>query len=77
MEAISVSSRDQSNGLAEVNTAVNHMDQTTQQNAAMVEESTAASSALAGEAKRLRELVGRFKLPQNGGWADGMPRRAA
>lgn len=65
MEAITTSSREQSVGLAEVNTAVNHMDQTTQQNAAMVEQSTAASSALAGEAARLRELVSRFKLPSD------------
>jgi methyl-accepting chemotaxis protein-1 (serine sensor receptor) len=67
MEAIAISSREQSAGLAEVNTAVNHMDQTTQQNAAMVEESTAASSALASEAARLRELVSRFRLPSDMG----------
>ncbi|SMC91842.1 HAMP domain-containing methyl-accepting chemotaxis protein [Rhizobium sp. RU36D] len=63
MDAIAVSAREQSTGLAEVNTAVNQMDQTTQQNAAMVEQSTAASAALASEAARLRELVGQFRLP--------------
>lgn len=62
MEAISVSSREQSTGLAEVNSAVNSMDQTTQQNAAMVEQSTAASATLALEAQKLRELVARFRL---------------
>ncbi|MDO1582222.1 methyl-accepting chemotaxis protein [Rhizobium oryzicola] len=77
MEAITTSSREQSAGLAEVNTAVNHMDQTTQQNAAMVEQSTAASTALASEARRLRELVGRFKLPHDAGRGQGMVRRAA
>ncbi len=63
MDAIAVSAREQSTGLAEVNTAVNQMDQTTQQNAAMVEQSTAASAALASEAARLRELVDQFRLP--------------
>ncbi|WP_027486759.1 methyl-accepting chemotaxis protein [Allorhizobium undicola] len=62
LDAIATSAREQATGLAEVNTAVNQMDQTTQQNAAMVEEATAASSSLASEATRLRELVGQFKL---------------
>jgi methyl-accepting chemotaxis protein len=62
VDAISTSSKEQSVGLSEVNTAVNSMDQTTQQNAAMVEQSTAASSALAQEAERLRDLVSRFTL---------------
>jgi methyl-accepting chemotaxis protein len=38
------------------------MDQVTQQNAAMVEQSTAASGQLAQEAAKLRELVSRFRL---------------
>ncbi|MCD2172789.1 methyl-accepting chemotaxis protein [Rhizobium sp. C4] len=67
LDAIATSAREQSLGLAEVNTAVNQMDQTTQQNAAMVEEATAASSALAVEADKLRELVGRFQLDGRGG----------
>ncbi|MBP1856619.1 methyl-accepting chemotaxis protein [Rhizobium herbae] len=62
MDAIATSAKEQSVGLAEVNTAVNQMDQVTQQNAAMVEESTAASATLAGEAGRLRELIGQFQL---------------
>ncbi|MET3615978.1 methyl-accepting chemotaxis protein [Rhizobium aquaticum] len=62
LDAIATSAREQSVGLAEVNTAVNQMDQTTQQNAAMVEEATAASSTLASEADKLRQLVGRFHL---------------
>ncbi|MDZ7875968.1 MAG: methyl-accepting chemotaxis protein [Rhizobium sp.] len=62
MDAIATSAREQSTGLAEVNTAVNQMDQTTQQNAAMVEQSTAASAALAQESTRLRSLVSQFKL---------------
>ncbi|BCH65143.1 MULTISPECIES: methyl-accepting chemotaxis protein [Rhizobium/Agrobacterium group] len=62
MEAIATSAREQSTGLAEVNSAVNQMDQTTQQNAAMVEQSTAAAAALATEANRLKTLVSQFQL---------------
>ncbi|NKN39637.1 HAMP domain-containing protein [Agrobacterium sp. a22-2] len=62
MNAIATSAREQSNGLGEVNTAVNQMDQVTQQNAAMVEESNAASASLAVESSRLSELIARFTL---------------
>jgi methyl-accepting chemotaxis protein len=62
MDSIATSAREQSLGLSEVNTAVNQMDQVTQQNAAMVEEANAAGATLANEASRLRELIGRFDL---------------
>ncbi|MDH4439794.1 MAG: methyl-accepting chemotaxis protein, partial [Rhizobium sp.] len=62
LDAIATSAREQSVGLAEVNTAVNQMDQVTQQNAAMVEESTAASASLAGEVTRMREIIAEFRL---------------
>ena len=73
MDAIATASREQAQGLNEVNVAINQMDQTTQQNAAMVEESTAASNALAGEATSLRELIDRFQLTREtgGAWARG------
>ena len=64
MDAIATSAREQSVGLAEVNTAVNQMDQVTQQNAAMVEETNAASATLANEACRLRELISQFVLDE-------------
>lgn len=60
--AIVTATREQSTGLQEINTAVNNMDQGTQQNAAMVEEQTAASHALAREAGALNELLRQFKL---------------
>ena len=60
VEAIVTGSREQSTGLNEINTAVNAMDQGTQQNAAMVEESTAASHGLAQEAASLFQLLSRF-----------------
>ncbi|MDO9433581.1 MAG: methyl-accepting chemotaxis protein [Phenylobacterium sp.] len=59
---IAASALEQATGLAEVNGAVNQMDQVTQQNAAMVEESTAASHALANEAEALAGSVARFKI---------------
>ena len=61
MSEIRASTQEQAVGLAEVNTAVNQMDQVTQQNAAMVEQSTAASLSLSREAAELAELVGRFE----------------
>jgi methyl-accepting chemotaxis protein-1 (serine sensor receptor) len=77
MEAIATSSREQSTGLAEVNTAVNNMDQTTQQNAAMVEESTAAAASLAEQAGRLRGLVEAFRLAQGKLQAESLRQTAA
>ncbi|MBZ5763532.1 methyl-accepting chemotaxis protein [Rhizobium sp. VS19-DR104.2] len=65
MDAIATSAREQAVALAEVNTAVNQMDQVTQQNAAMVEESNAASARLAGESRGLRELLSQFQLGGN------------
>jgi len=62
MDAIATSSREQSVGLAEVNTAVNQMDQVTQRNAAMVEETNAASATLADESRKLRDLISQFQL---------------
>mgnify|MGYP001251310331 CR=1 FL=1 len=61
IRAISVSANEQAVGLREMNSAMHHMDQVTQQNAAMVEETTAASLALRNEAENLRELVRRFR----------------
>jgi methyl-accepting chemotaxis protein len=52
----------QSRSVAQVNQAMREIDRTTQQNAAMVEESTAATRQLAGEADRLSSVVSRFSL---------------
>lgn len=60
--AIVEGAKEQATGLKEINTAVNTMDQGTQQNAAMVEESTAASHSLAKEADALFHLIGRFEI---------------
>ncbi|CAN7225642.1 PAS domain-containing methyl-accepting chemotaxis protein [Rhizobium sp. LjRoot30] len=55
-------SKEQAIGLREINISMNTMDQGTQQNAAMVEQSTAASSNLATEAEALFQLLSQFKL---------------
>ncbi len=59
---IAASAVEQSTGLQEVNNAVNQMDQVVQQNAAMVEEATAASHSLKNEANQLKALVDRFQV---------------
>ncbi len=58
---IAVSAQQQSAGLGEINTAVNQLDQVTQQNAAMFEQATAASHALTREAETLTQTTGRFQ----------------
>jgi len=65
VQDIAQAAREQSTGLAEVNTAVNQMDQVTQQNAAMVEQTTAASHNLSKEALQLGRLVEGFKTGQD------------
>jgi len=58
---IALSSQEQATGLGQVNTAVNQMDQVTQQNAAMVEEATAAAANLRSESQELSRLIERFQ----------------
>ena len=59
---ITAASSEQSDGIGQVNTAVNHLDQMTQQNAALVEESAAAAQSLREQAMRLAGAVQVFKL---------------
>jgi methyl-accepting chemotaxis protein len=59
---IAVASQEQSGGIAAVNTSVADLDQTTQQNAALVEESGAAATSLRDQAQELRGLVDVFRL---------------
>jgi methyl-accepting chemotaxis protein len=62
VEAIVEAAREQATGIKEINEAINTMDQGTQQNAAMVEESTAAAHSLAKEAEALFRLLGQFNI---------------
>ena len=64
---ISVASREQSAGVGQVGEAVTHMDQMTQQNAALVQESAAAADALRVQAERLVAAVAVFRLQDNAG----------
>ncbi|WP_081768627.1 methyl-accepting chemotaxis protein [Herbaspirillum sp. RV1423] len=59
---ISTSSREQSDGIEQVNLAITQMDQVTQENAALVEQSAAAAQAMQNQAGQLSELMGTFKL---------------
>ena len=63
---IAVASREQSSGLAEINAAINQLDQVTQQNAAMFEETTAASHALTRSAEDLAQTTARFRTDRAG-----------
>ncbi|MGA2492618.1 MAG: methyl-accepting chemotaxis protein [Roseiarcus sp.] len=63
---IAVGAQEQASGLQQVNSAVNQMDRVTQQNATMVEESTAASHSLSEEATLLANVVSKFKVDETG-----------
>lgn len=58
-------SRQQSQGLHAIASTLDHLDVAMQQNAAMVEEETAAAESLKHQAAKLHGLVGEFKLPSN------------
>jgi methyl-accepting chemotaxis protein len=62
MGEISAASTEQSDGVAQVGEAVRHMDNATQQNAALVEEMAAAASSLKSQAQELVQVVATFKL---------------
>jgi methyl-accepting chemotaxis protein len=76
VNAIVESAQEQSSGLQQINTAVNQMDQDTQKNAAMVEESTAASHGLARDAASLNALLAQFKLSGRSQYAAVRPAQA-
>ncbi|URI09205.1 methyl-accepting chemotaxis protein [Aquincola tertiaricarbonis] len=59
---VTVATAEQRDGIGQVNSAVSQLDQMTQQNAALVEESTAATASLQEQAQRLAGVVGEFKL---------------
>ena len=59
---IAAASREQSSGIEQVNKAVMQMDQTTQQNAALVEEASAASQAIVEQAQALNGMIARYKV---------------
>ncbi|MDE0933329.1 MAG: methyl-accepting chemotaxis protein [Novosphingopyxis baekryungensis] len=70
---IADSAEQQANGLQQVNTAVSEMDGVTQQNAAMVEQATAAARSLSEEANALAQQVSRFNIGGRGSRASQSP----
>ncbi|WP_237480174.1 methyl-accepting chemotaxis protein [Lichenibacterium dinghuense] len=77
MAGIAASAQEQATALDEINTAVGQMDQVTQQNAAMVEETTAATHGLSAEAEQLSGLLSRFDVGQAASAMPARPARAA
>src|SRR3546814_4342685 len=59
---IAAASREQSTGLEQINTAVGSMDEMTQRNGALVEETSAAAQSLANQAGELAALVQRYRI---------------
>jgi methyl-accepting chemotaxis protein-2 (aspartate sensor receptor) len=59
---ITAAAAEQSDGIGQVNSSVVQLDQMTQQNAALVEQSAAAAESLKDQAARLNEVVGTFRL---------------
>ena len=63
MDKISTASQEQSQGVAQVGDAIAHMDQATQQNAALVEEMAAAAASLQQQSHSLVQAMAVFRLP--------------
>ena len=61
---VTASAAEQSNGIGQVNQAVSKLDQMTQQNAALVEQSAAAAESLKEQAARMSDVVGAFRVEQ-------------
>lgn len=75
MTEITAASREQSQGINQVNQAVIDMDSVTQQNAALVEEAAAAAAAMQDQASRLTEVVRVFKLTETAATHTGVAQR--
>ncbi|MBQ0132858.1 MAG: methyl-accepting chemotaxis protein, partial [Comamonas sp.] len=74
---ITASSNEQRDGIGQVNQAVGNLDQMTQQNAALVEESSAAATSMHDQAQRLAQVVSVFNVGQMATAAAPMAPRAA
>jgi methyl-accepting chemotaxis protein len=68
MSEISIASREQTSGIEQINVAIGHLDQVTQQNAALVQETAEAAQSLQEQADELVQLVNVFRL----GAAEGL-----
>ena len=68
---ITAAASTQSAGIADVNDAVTNLDQMTQQNAALVEQSAAAAQSLRDQADQLTQVVATFKISEGGASSNG------
>ncbi|MEG2154802.1 MAG: methyl-accepting chemotaxis protein [Burkholderiaceae bacterium] len=75
MADITTGTQEQSAGISQVNQAVSTLDQMTQQNAALVEQSAAAAASLKDQARQLNAVVAHFQLHEAGGENRPAPRR--
>ncbi len=66
MNEISSASREQADGISQINSAVNDMDHVVQQNAALVQEAASAAGSLQEQAEHLSEAVAAFRLQEGG-----------
>ena len=71
MAEIASSSREQASGIEQVNKAITMMDDVTQQNAALVEQATAAAQALSEQAVNLTQMIARYKVQDSAAPAAG------
>ncbi|WP_367065826.1 methyl-accepting chemotaxis protein [Oryzisolibacter sp. LB2S] len=74
---ITASSTEQRDGISQVNQAVANLDQMTQQNAALVEEASAAAASMSEQAQRLSQVVAVFNVGNMGNAAPAQPRTPA
>ena len=70
---ISSASQQQAAGLDQVNGAITHMDEGTQQNAAMAEETSAVAASMSEQAKKLTDMISVFKIRSEGGRQSQQP----
>jgi methyl-accepting chemotaxis protein len=74
---ISAASSEQANGIDEMSQAVSHLDEMTQQNAALAEESAASANTLLGQIERLNETVAQFRTSRTAKASVPAPARPA
>ncbi|WCM89725.1 methyl-accepting chemotaxis protein [Acidovorax sp. NCPPB 3576] len=68
---VTAAASQQSSGISQVNQSVGHLDQMTQQNAALVEQSAAAAQSLREQADQLTRIVSVFRVDSDAAWAPG------
>ena len=70
---IARSSEEQSMGISQINTGIDQVAQVVQQNSATAQESAAASQEMSGQSDMLQQLIGQFRLKEDGGMYPGLP----